>query len=686
MLTVGENISHYKIISTIGAGGMGEVFLAQDTRLDRKVALKILPSEFAEDKDRMSRFLREAKSASSLNHPNIITIHEIGESDGTHFIATEFIDGKTLGEYSKANPLNYRSALDIAIQVASALDEAHLAGIVHRDIKPENVMVRENGLVKLLDFGIAKLSVASPSANASSEDATAIKGGTAPGIVIGTANYMSPEQAKGKEVDARTDIFSFGVVLYEMIAGQLPFEGENALEMIGAVLHKEAKPLEPDVPTEISKLISKCLRKNRDERYQTIKDVGNDLKDVKQELELKNLMERTASPDKPEPKTQILHATTVTESEDRSTSSAEYLVSQVKHHKKGFLLGLALLVLVIAGIAFVIYKFALRKDTAAPSFESMKITKLTDTGKAGSAAISPDGKYVVHVKEDAGQQSLWVVHIATGSNVQIIPPAELVYGRMTFSPDGSYIYFCRKDKNEANISLYQVPVLGGDPKKLNSNVGSPVTFSPDGRRVAFVRIQQDDSTMMIANADGTGEQPLATIKSPESFKNVGPAWSQDGKVIATAAVSNDGRLYQNIVEIRVEDGAVKPIGSQKWFNVSRVAWLADGSGLIAACIEMSSNSSQVYQISYPSGEARKITNDLNDYRDANLTADTGSMVTVQVNRVSNIWSAPDGDASHARQLTHGSNKYDGELGLQWTPDGKIVYTPRSRVSLRTSGS
>ncbi len=243
----GTIINQYKIISAIGKGGMGEVFLAEDTKLDRKVALKILPPEFANDKDRMSRFVREAKSASALNHPNIITIYEIGESDGTHFIATEFIDGKTLNDYVKANPLNYKSALEIAIQVASALDEAHSAGIVHRDIKPDNVMIRANGLVKILDFGIAKLSEKREArGRVGEEDGTLIaqlpnrpitqSPHTQPGMIIGTANYMSPEQAKGKEVDARTDIFSFGVVLYEMIAGQLPFEGENALEMIGCDL------------------------------------------------------------------------------------------------------------------------------------------------------------------------------------------------------------------------------------------------------------------------------------------------------------------------------------------------------------------------------------------------------------------------------------------------------------------
>jgi eukaryotic-like serine/threonine-protein kinase len=328
-METGTIINQYNIISAIGKGGMGEVFLAQDTKLDRKVALKILPPEFAEDKDRMSRFVREAKSASALNHPNIITIHEIGESDGIHFIATGFIDGNTLNEYKQANPLNYKSALEIAIQVASALDEAHSAGIVHRDIKPDNVMILANGLVKILDFGIAKLSASSSSASDSSEDATAIKSPTMPGMIIGTANYMSPEQAKGKVVDARTDIFSFGVVLYEMIAGHLPFESENALEMIGSILHKEPKSLSEEVPTEITKIISKCLRKDREERYQTIKDVGNDLKDVMQELELKNLMERSIIPNDDSNKTQLLHQKTTTNQTVASNPTKKYLAAGI---------------------------------------------------------------------------------------------------------------------------------------------------------------------------------------------------------------------------------------------------------------------------------------------------------------------------------------------------------------------
>ncbi len=685
-------ISHYRILSKIGAGGMGEVYLAHDTKLERQVALKVLLDEVAGDADRVRRFVQEAQAASALNHPNILTVHEIGEFEHTRYIATELIKGETLRDRLGSEPMTLREVLDVAMQVAAALNAAHNAGIVHRDIKPENIMLRDDGIVKVLDFGLAKL-VATASGSVESEDATRAQVNTRPGVVMGTVHYMSPEQARGKETDARCDVWSLGIVMYEMLTKKTPFAGETANDSIAAILTKEPPPLDEATPSELRRIVRKSLQKQTDERYQTVKDLLLDVKNLKRELEFSEELERSNVPQSIASSNvgtaQLSENATAAFGVPRvegflgdtrdgppkggtqNLSSAEYLVSQVREHKKGFLLGLALLVLVIAGVAFGFYKFAGKKDTSsAPSFESMKITKLTDTGKAGSAAISPDGKYVVHVKEDAGQQSLWVRHIATGSNVQIIPPTEADYRRMTFSPDGSYIYFVRKEKGETNSALYQVPVLGGDPKKLNSNVSSPVTFSPDGKRFAFIRKQPDDSTMMIANADGTGEQPLAILKNPESFD--GPVWSPDGKVIAVPVVIRDGGFRMNIVEVRVNDGAIKPISTNKFFAISRVAWLADGSGLIASAQEIGSNNYQIYQISYPGGETRKITNDLNDYTDASLTADSGSMVTVQENNVLNIWSS-DGDASRARQLTRGQGKFEGIFGLRWAPDGRIVY-------------
>jgi serine/threonine protein kinase/Tfp pilus assembly protein PilF len=281
-LTAGSKLGRYEIRSQLGAGGMGEVYLAQDTKLDRKVALKILPQEFAEDKDRMSRFVREAKSASALNHPNIITIHEIGEINGTHFIATEYIEGETLQTRLKGQSLSLKSTLEIALQVASALDAAHRAGIVHRDIKPDNVMVRDDGIVKVLDFGLVKLS-ATDSSEVDREGETKMQVKTRVGMIMGTVAYMSPEQARGQETDARTDIWSFGCVLYEMLTRQQPFQGETMTDVLANIIHREPASIlshRRDTPAELERIIAKSVCKNKDERYQSAKELFNDLQQL----------------------------------------------------------------------------------------------------------------------------------------------------------------------------------------------------------------------------------------------------------------------------------------------------------------------------------------------------------------------------------------------------------------------
>ena len=282
---IGKTLNHYRVLSILGAGGMGEVYLAEDTRLDRRIALKILPPEFAEDEARMSRFIREAKTASALNHPNIITIYEIGADGGTNFISTEFIEGETLYSRINSNPPDIQTALDIAAQIASALNAAHRAGIVHRDIKPENIMIRPDGLVKILDFGIAKLG-----RREKNEALFAASPQTNPGAIIGTASYMSPEQAKGRKIDARTDIFSFGIVFYEMLTGNRAFSGETPLERISSILKDEPPPIRqilPAFPPVLEQIVAKMLRKNADERYQTIGDLLADLKNVSRRLDFR---------------------------------------------------------------------------------------------------------------------------------------------------------------------------------------------------------------------------------------------------------------------------------------------------------------------------------------------------------------------------------------------------------------
>lgn len=352
---------HYRIDSKLGAGGMGEVYLAHDTKLDRKVALKMLREELAVDGERMRRFVQEAKAASALNHPNIITIYEIGEAHDKHFIASEYIDGETLHVRISRKPMSVDSALDAGVQIASALQAAHEAQIIHRDIKPENVMVRPDGLVKLLDFGIAKISQPTTVLGTDPQAATTLKGGTNPGFIMGTAAYMSPEQAKGRVVDARTDIFSLGVLLYEMLSGKKPFEGETPMDVIGAILHKEPLPIRqlmPEVPSEIERIINKLLRKDSNERYQTVKEVLIDLRHVRKELEFQDKLKVTSASGRENPDT----ADSNVKARDtaQTHSSAEYIVGEIKKRKVG-LVTFAVLLLAVG----IFYLVALRPSASS---------------------------------------------------------------------------------------------------------------------------------------------------------------------------------------------------------------------------------------------------------------------------------------------------------------------------------
>ncbi|MDQ3755199.1 MAG: serine/threonine protein kinase, partial [Acidobacteriota bacterium] len=353
---VGRALGHYQILARLGAGGMGEVYLARDERLGRQIALKLLPSQFTKDQERLRRFQQEARAASALNHPNILTIHEIGEADGHHFLATELIEGETLRAQLKRAPMKIGEALDVAAQCASALAAAHAAGIVHRDIKPENIMVRRDGYVKVLDFGLAKLT---ERPDVDSEDSTLVNTGA--GVVMGTPAYMSPEQARGQKVDACTDLWSLGVVLYEMVGGRVPFTGETASDVISLILRDEPLPLTriaPEVPTELEWIVKKALRKDPEERYQTAKELLTDLKNLKQRLDFEAELERTVQP---ESRSAAIAATdgaqttveTAKQPAAHSTSSAEYVVNEIKKHKLGAVLALA--ILVAAVVAVLIY-------------------------------------------------------------------------------------------------------------------------------------------------------------------------------------------------------------------------------------------------------------------------------------------------------------------------------------------
>ncbi len=336
----GSRFNHYELLSQIGKGGMGEVYLAEDTRLRRKVALKLLPAQFTADTDRLRRFEQEALATSALNHPNIITIHEIGTVNSTHYITTEFIEGETLRERMDHDRLSFVAALEIMIQAGNALSAAHQAGIVHRDIKPENIMLRRDGYVKVLDFGIAKLAEKDKPIVTDTEAPTLVQSATDPGMVIGTASYMSPEQARGEKVDARSDIFSLGVVLYELVTERRPFGGATPIETIASLLHSEPVPIKqhaPSAPYELQRIINKAMRKQRAERYQTVRDFLQDLQHLKRDLEL-----------------QIHSGARPLTTETRTISSAEYLLTEFRQHKRGVLLALTgvLLLALVTGYFF----------------------------------------------------------------------------------------------------------------------------------------------------------------------------------------------------------------------------------------------------------------------------------------------------------------------------------------------
>jgi len=555
---IGQTISHYQVISKIGEGGMGEVYRARDTKLGRDVALKILPAELAANQDRMRRFNQEAQTAAALNHPHIAHIYEIGESEGVYFIAMEYIDGETLREKIHRDKAPLPKLLKYLTQVAEGLSKAHSAGIVHRDLKPDNIMITREGYAKILDFGLAKLIEPQRPFDSghtgSSEIATAVmRQHSNPGMVMGTVGYMSPEQAQGRvrEIDHRSDIFSFGCILFEAATGNKAFEGKDALDSLHKIVHAptpQIKEIKPEAPDELQRIVRRCLAKEPDKRYQSIKEVAIELEELQQELKSASELEYSAQPTSSNTaasiaaQTESVHSSAsgaVSFETARWTSSAEYLVSEIKRHKRGLLLGLAALVIVVAGVAFGLYKWIGQRQRGAPA-KALKITRLTSTGKATRAAISPDGKYVAYAQDEGGQQSLWVTQVAVSNPNQIVPPADVNYEGVTFSRDVNFVYYFRTDKDHPGGALYKAPVLGGQARKLLVHVSSPISLSPDGKQLAFVRDDpsqnrsQDEYAFMIANEDGSDEKKLSVHKLGAGvfYSQGGPAWSPDGRTIA----------------------------------------------------------------------------------------------------------------------------------------------------------
>ena len=650
---IGQTVSHYRIVEKLGEGAMGVVYLAEDTHLGRHVAIKFLTD--SQDHRYRARFIREARAVSTISHPHIAVIHDYGETTECQpFIVMEYIKGETLSDLLHESKLTITEAVEVIEAVGEALGAAHARGIIHRDIKPSNVLVNKDGEVKVLDFGLVK-HLHEDHPQEAGPDANTLLARTSSNVIIGTPLYLSPEQAMGTAVDARSDIFALGALLYESLTGKPAFSGGSVIEIGARILHFNPPPpssINKRVHPELDRITLKALAKKPESRYQKAAEMVADLRAT-----------RNALDNEDGHRTQRLVAS------KPSHSSAFKSISESLRRPR-LSIGFFAFAIVCVGLAIGLI-WPRPPITQPVPFENFKVRQLTNAGQTADAVISLDGKYVAHIVDDGRQESLWIRQVSTSSDIEIQPPAASKHEGLTFSRDSDYIFYNRRDIGVDSADLYRIPTLGGESRRVLADLAGPISLSPDGGRLAFVRRYppEGETALIVANSDGSGEHQVAVRKPPSYFYVAGPSWSPDGSRLICVGGTSVGGFHMNVVEIRIQDGLTRSITPENWFVIERVAWSADGTGIIITAADQPGSPFQIWYVAYSSGQSRRVTNDLNSYVGVSLTADSKNLVTVQTARLLGIWVVPYADATRARLVAPGSMG-----GITWFGNERIAFT------------
>ncbi|HXR96203.1 MAG TPA: protein kinase [Terriglobales bacterium] len=635
-------LDSFEVLERLGAGGMGEVFKARDRRLNRFVAIKFLPE--GASADARERFQREALAVASLNHPHICTLHETGEAEGRPFLVLELLEGETLkARLARGAALEPDQLLDWSVQISDALDAAHRKGVLHRDLKPENIWIGAGGHIKVLDFGLARLE-----GESRSNEATLL---TSPGVAMGTVPYMSPEQARGETLDARSDLFSFGSVFYEMASGRLAFPAKNAADSIAAVLHGQPMRLSqvrPELPPRIEEVANRCLEKDPDLRFQSAADLRSELKRVKRESGSATVAAGSAS------------TGAITAAVPNAGSGARRRMPRNV---------IAAAAVIVAGTLAVLWWVRRPRPFVAPN---LQFRQLTFSGNLVDAVISPDGKFLAHVNAGPSGTSLHLLSISSGSDVQITAPVPGCCQSPSFSPDGGQVYYL------VGTSLRAVPVLGGAVRTVADDACSGAGFSPDGSQIAYVS-NRGATTLTLAQADGTRSRSLHTLAAGEGYTSQcwfnlksathAPAWSPDGRWIALSEAGTTGDAHLQLVS--AANGQARDLGPPLDSNNTDFNWLSDGSGLVFTGFMPGGGRPQAWEISYPGGVLTQLTNDLQGYTSASLSSQ-GALVLVHGAPQTSVWVQAQSGGEFQQLPGGGADREGANNGVAWTPQGGLI--------------